>query len=108
MGIQYCLDELQAAYTLIKMDYIEEWTEKYISIARKYSEELDENIKRLSSEPIQRMYITITLLWMKILEMLYEKALDLGVETKIRAYTLALAKMFRKNGVQSWFAPKFQ
>ena len=35
-GYNSRLDELQAAYALIKLKYIGEWTEKYIKIAEKY------------------------------------------------------------------------
>ena len=100
-GFNTRLDELQASYALIKMDYLEEWTEKYISIARKYSEELDENIKkpiiRTSSKDVYHNYI-ITL-DEDIREAFMKKLLDLGVETKIHyPIPLHLQKCSEKMG----------
>ena len=44
MGLNTRLDELQAAYALIKLKYIEEWTKKHIAIANKYSLGINDNI----------------------------------------------------------------
>ena len=45
-GLNTRLDEIQAAFALIKMKYIDEWTNTHILIAGRYSEELNEKIIR--------------------------------------------------------------
>ena len=43
-GYNSRLDELQAAYALIKLRHLEEFTKRYISIAKLYSENLSNKI----------------------------------------------------------------
>ena len=45
-GYNSRLDELQAAYALIKLRHIEEFTKRYVSIAKLYSEKLSNKIKK--------------------------------------------------------------
>ena len=53
-GYNSRLDELQAAYALVKLNHIEDFTEKYISIANMYSENLTNSISKPKPSSKQR------------------------------------------------------
>ena len=84
-GLNTRLDELQAAYALIKLKYIEEWTKKHIAIANKYSLGINDNIGkptlRQNFRDVYHNYI-ITINPLKRSKFI-EALLNLGVETKI-------------------------
>ena len=84
-GLNTRLDELQAAYALVKMNYIEKWTNKYISIAQIYSKYITNKVikpkTRLGYRDVFHNYIIVV--QPEIRDILIEKLLGFGVETKI-------------------------
>lgn len=84
-GLNTRLDELQAAYALVKMKYIENWTEKYILIAKKYSKNISNKIIKpktsLGYRDVFHNYIIVVP--EEIRDKLMSKLLDMGVDTKI-------------------------
>ncbi len=84
-GFNSRLDELQAAYGLLKLNYIEGWTEKYISIANRYSSELTDRITKPKTEEgcrdvFHNYVITVS---PKKRNAIMHEMLSKGVETKI-------------------------
>ncbi len=84
-GLNTRLDELQAAYALVKMKYIENWTKRYISIAKKYSKNISNKVikpkTRFGYRDVFHNYIIIVP--EEIRDELMSKLLALGVDTKI-------------------------
>ncbi|MDC3094602.1 DegT/DnrJ/EryC1/StrS family aminotransferase [Prochlorococcus sp. AH-716-M09] len=84
-GYNSRLDELQAAYALIKLRHLEEFTKRYISIAKLYSENLSNKIIKPKISPTQRDVFHNYVIRVKpshrnqIMDLLLKK----GVETKI-------------------------
>ena len=100
-GLNTRLDELQASYALIKMEHIENWTNKYIAIAEKYTNRLNKNIIRpkirTNFKDVYHNYI-ITL-DEKIRDKFMKILLKCGVETKIHyPIPLHLQKCSRNMG----------
>ena len=84
-GLNTRLDELQAAYALVKMKYIENWTENYISIAENYSQNISNKVIKPKTMPGFRdvFHNYIIVVDPEIRNILMKKLLEKGVETKI-------------------------
>ena len=84
-GLNTRLDELQAAYALIKIKYIESWTNKYIFIANTYSKKIINKIMKpqtnLGFRDVFHNYIIVVK--PRIRDTLMHRLLEVGVETKI-------------------------
>ena len=84
-GINSRLDELQASYALVKMKYINNWTEEYISIAEKYNAGLDPSIdKPFTREGFTDVFHNYVIkVNPSIRDILMSKLDEKGVQTKI-------------------------
>ena len=84
-GFNSRLDELQASYALIKLKYIDEWNRKYISIAKKYNQNIsDKIIKPLTKNGFLDIYHNyIIRVPINIRDKMMQSLIDLGIETKI-------------------------
>jgi len=84
-GLNTRLDELQAAYAIVKMKYIENWTEKYISIAKTYNQNITDNvIKPKTNKGFRDVFHNyVVVVKPEIRNTLMKRLLQLGVETKI-------------------------
>ena len=84
-GYNSRLDELQAAYALVKMKNLDQFTKRYISIATKYSKYLtDEIIKpeiKVDSKDVFHNYVIRVS--SKIRDKLMNELILNGIETKI-------------------------
>ena len=84
-GLNTRLDELQAAYALVKIKYIENWTKRYISIAEVYSNNITDKVikpkTRVGYRDVFHNYIIVVP--QEIRDPLMSKLLGLGVDTKI-------------------------
>jgi len=84
-GLNTRLDELQAAYGLVKMKYIEDWTKKYILIAKQYSDQISDKVIKpktdIGSRDVFHNYII--LVKPEIRNIFMQRLLDFGIETKI-------------------------
>ena len=84
-GYNSRLDELQAAFALVKLRHLEEFTNRYVSIAKLYSENLSNKIIKPSISHIQRDVFHNYVIRVKpsyrnkIMDLLLKE----GVETKI-------------------------
>ena len=84
-GFNSRLDELQAAYALVKMRHIEEFTERYVSIAKAYSNNLSEKVIKPKIQDKRRdvFHNFVIRVSPKNRDYIMKKLLDKGVETKI-------------------------
>ena len=84
-GFNSRLDELQAAYALIKLRHIEDFTERYVSIAKEYSMNLSDKIIKPEIKENQRdvFHNYVIRVPQSNRNNIMEKLLDKGVETKI-------------------------
>ena len=84
-GFNSRLDELQAAYALVKMRHIEEFTERYVSIAKAYSNNLSEKVIKPKIQDKRRdvFHNFVIRVSPKNRDSIMKKLLDKGVETKI-------------------------
>lgn len=84
-GFNSRLDEIQAAYALIKLKHLEKWIGKYISIAKRYSEEISDTIIKPTTTTGYRdvFHNYILTVESKYRNIIMEKLNDLGVETKV-------------------------
>ncbi len=84
-GFNSRLDELQAAFALIKLEEIENITNKYVQIANFYDEKITNEvckpkIRKISRDVYHNYVIRVDI---EIRDQLMNKLLDKGVETKI-------------------------
>ena len=79
------LDELQAAFALVKMQNIEKWTERYISIAKIYSEGISNKVIKPNTTYGYRdvFHNYIIVVQSEFRDELMKKLLELGVDTKV-------------------------
>ncbi len=84
-GFNTRLDELQAAYALVKMKYIEKWTERYIYIAKKYSERISNKVMKPQTNFGYRdvFHNYIIVVPEEIRNKFMSQLLIMGVDTKI-------------------------
>tara|TARA_Y100000589_G_C27188759_1_gene643832 strand:- start:303 stop:1415 length:1113 start_codon:yes stop_codon:yes gene_type:complete len=84
-GLNTRLDELQAAYALVKMKFIENWTKNYVTIAGIYSQNITNKVIKPKTLPGFRDVFHNYILVVKpeIRNLLMKKLLKLGVDTKI-------------------------
>ncbi len=84
-GLNTRLDELQAAYGLVKMKYIEEWTDRYISIAGIYSKRISNKVTKPKTNPGCRdvFHNYIIVVKPELRNTIMQRLLKLGIETKI-------------------------
>ena len=84
-GLNTRLDELQAAYALVKMNYLEEWTNKYIAISEVYSAGIIEKVIKpktnFNYKDVFHNYIIVVK--PKVRNIIMDRLLEIGVETKI-------------------------
>ena len=84
-GFNSRLDELQACYGLLKLKFIDEWTERYIEIAEKYSKGLNDMVIKPKTnfgyKDVFHNYIIQV--QPESRDSFMSDLLDLGVETKI-------------------------
>ena len=104
-GFNSRLDELQAAYGIIKLKYIEEWTKKYIEIANQYSSKLTNKIiKPITRKNCRDVFHNyVILVPPNFRDLIMKKLSKLEIETKIH-YPIPLhlqkcsSKLGYKNG----------
>tara|TARA_Y100001968_G_scaffold43474_1_gene33477 strand:- start:2873 stop:3985 length:1113 start_codon:yes stop_codon:yes gene_type:complete len=84
-GYNSRLDEIQAAYGLVKFKYIEKWTDRYIYIAKKYSKNLTEKIIKPKTDKGFRdvFHNYIIIINPDYRDLLMRKLNESGVQTKI-------------------------
>ena len=92
-GYNSRLDELQAAYGLIKLNYIEAWTKRYIEIANYYSEKItDKVVKPITKTNFRDVFHNyIVRVNPKYRDKIMARLLIEGIETKIH-YPIPLHK----------------
>ena len=84
-GYNSRLDELQAAYALIKLKHIEEWTSKYIDIAKTYDKGLYNHITKPEIRDNYRdvYHNYVIRVPQKYRDLIMRDLAEVGVETKI-------------------------
>jgi len=92
-GFNSRLDELQAAFALVKLAYIEEWTERYVEIATKYSTLISDSVVKpiIRSRPRDVYHNYVILVPSSVRDLLQELLLADGVQTRIH-YPIPLHK----------------
>ena len=92
-GYNSRLDELQAAYGLLKLKYIEQWTERYIEIAQYYSENITDKVIKPKTKTNFRdvFHNYIVRVSAKYRDEIMARLLAKGIETKIH-YPVPLHK----------------
>ena len=110
-GFNSRLDELQAAYALIKLKHIEDFTNRYISIAKKYSENLSAKIIKpkisiLNRDVFHNYVIRVSPEYRDEIMYLLQ---ELGIETKIHyPIPLHLQKCASNLGYKKGDIPKVE
>ncbi len=84
-GFNSRLDEIQAAFALIKLKYIDSWNKKYISIANKYNKFLSNKAHKPSTKDgyTDVFHNYIVRVPVDIRDKIMSLLLDFGIETKI-------------------------
>jgi len=84
-GYNSRLDELQAAYALVKMKNLDKFTKRYISIASKYSKYLSDDIikPKIKKDSIDVFHNYVIRVSSEIRDLLMNELKLNGIETKI-------------------------
>ena len=84
-GLNSRLDELQAAYGLVKLNYIDSWNKKHVEIADRYNRNISNKVikPRTISGHLDIYHNYIIQVPIELRDLIIESLLELGVETKI-------------------------